>query len=114
MPVVSGEDYTEHLRNMSALRETARQLNESHNKVHPQARELHKRFLPTGQSAEGVQRYFGKDTNWADRILAALFNKEDQDRAASVVDAFWSTSAARVLLLNALQMCRHSDLESCL
>lgn len=96
MPIVSGEVYTEHLRNTSTLREEARQLNEAHNKVHPQARELHKRFLPSGDGAEGVQRYFGKDDAWAEGILVALFNRDDGDRAKTVLDAFWSSSAARV------------------
>ena len=96
MPVVSGEMYTEQLQQSCELREAARQLNSAHNVVHPQVRQLHKRFLPTGPSAAGVQRYHGTSQDWKEGVVTALFNQEDSDRVGSIVDAFWSSHVARV------------------
>jgi hypothetical protein len=95
MPIVTGEMYAEFFRDVEELRVSALQLNSAHNVISPTVRELQKRFLPGESSAKGVERYHGK-REWCELVLDAIFNKEDDDRASSIMAAFWSPAAAPV------------------
>jgi hypothetical protein len=95
MPIVTGEMYAKFVRDVKELRVSVLQLNSAHNVISPTVRELQKRFLPGESSAKGVERYHGK-REWCELVLDAIFNKEDDDRASSIMAAFWSPAAAPV------------------
>jgi hypothetical protein len=49
-------------------------------------------------AAKVVERYHGKQSEWCELVLDAFFNKEDDDRATSIMAAFWSPAATKLAM----------------
>jgi hypothetical protein len=83
--------YAEFFREVEKLRLSALHLTSAHNVISPTVGELQKRFLPGEWSAKSLERYHGKRSEWCEPVLGAILNKEDDDRASSIMAAFWSS-----------------------